>query len=82
MSVHFRDLKGHKDLSVSLDRKGRTYVASMDLDFFQALIKLNSPLATLFLTFFLLTVDLRALQEKMACLDTQDRGEKRWAGSL
>lgn len=34
MSVHFRDLKGHKDLSVSLDQKGQTYVASMDLDFF------------------------------------------------
>lgn len=77
MSVDFRDLKGHKDLSVSLDQKGQMYVASMDLDFFQALIKLNSPLSTLFLTLFYLTVDLRALQERMGCLDTQDRGEKR-----
>lgn len=34
MSVHFRDLKGHKDLLVSLDQKGQMYVASMDLDFF------------------------------------------------
>lgn len=52
MSVHFRDLKGHKDLSDSLDQKGQTYVASMDLDFFGALYKLNSLLSTLFLTFF------------------------------
>lgn len=81
MSVHFRDLKGHKDLSVSLDRKGQTYVTSMNLDFFQALIKLNSPL-TLVFDIFLRTVDLRALQEKTDFLDTQDRGEKRWAGSL
>lgn len=35
MSVCFRDLKGHKDLSVSLDRRGQTYVASMGWGFFR-----------------------------------------------
>lgn len=35
MSIHFRDLKGHKDLSVSLDRKGQMYVATMGLGFFR-----------------------------------------------
>lgn len=53
MSVHFRDLKGHKDLSDSLDQKGQTYVASMDLDFFWGFIQTEFTVINLVFDIFL-----------------------------